>query len=310
VKLVKNQGRRIIDLNNHNNIIPEKFRFNNPKRIEQTEKIINKETGDIRRATLLITESITVDVKGFYKAKDNAMVNLLIKYIPEGTKRTVLLTMLYSANRKNIVFDGSKDKLTPAKWFKQQDETISERIVQRTLKELIELNWIKKLNKYQYMVNPYYSTRNDISTAKIAFLQSSIWDKLEKGEKIESFDFPSDNDKIGKSEETKEDLKELHDKVVTADQEYNKQQQLKKEHLKEDLTTIEEYAEEYKKILINFKKKYDYSDKLTVPQIQHFSNYLKKAMKEDWSILNDIKHLHLDRTYKPLREIEKKINNK
>jgi tellurium resistance protein TerD len=228
------------------------------------------------------------DQNSFYKLKDINMVNLLIEFMPKGIQRDIIFTMLYSANKDNIVFDTTKDKKTYAQVVGKSEETIN-----KVIQKLVNLNWIKQLNNYQYMVNPYYSIKSDIKDTEAVYLQH-IWNNLNKNEEVE--------ERINNKQDS--NLKQLNNKIVKISKKDKEKKKLKETHLKQDMKIIKVEYDKYEKIFENFMINNGYTAKLDSKQMSHFSNYVRAGIRDEWSIFENVIPLHLDRTYLPLRELE------
>ncbi len=294
-----------------NDIIPQKHSFYNPKRKVISARLRDENNEHTERvATLEIAEEAYVDILNMRKIKDQAMINLILDFIPEGVPRDMLLIALTTGNKKNIIFD-TTEHVKPFSEVYAEMKSVSTSVVNKAMKRLLNNNWIVKLNKYQYMLNPYYITHGSISTNRVAQLQY-YWDKIEAGENIHTPIEWIKDEKNGDSFETKRDISGLLDAVKKSDAEYNELKRLKKQHLEEDNVTLvdADTLAAYRELYIKFVVKNHYEDKLKMDErvpteiIQHFAKYIKKGQKAGWSEFDNLPHLNLDRTYKPLRLLE------
>lgn len=289
---------------NHEDIIPQTYSFYNTKRIVQTKSLRVKGDEDTGRiATCTIEEQAKVDLLQFHKVKDQSMINLLLEVMPKGILRDIVLRVLTEGNKKNIVFDTTKYKESYASIYSKQFNT-SVRSIQDAIHRLLKIKLLIKLNKYQYMINPYAIVHNNISTQRIAELQKH-WDLVtEEGSTIKYEVQWIKSEKLGDSFETKRDLNELLEIVKQGDEDMKELKKVRKEHLDKDIATVNKHSEMYKFLVTNFMSKHNYSlFKATSASLQHMSRYIKKAQKESWSIIDDLPLLHLDSTIKPLRRL-------
>jgi len=294
-------------------IIPQKYSFYNVKRIVTNTTLkdsTNKNTE--RRATTEIAEQAHVDLLQFHKIKDAAMINVLIEFVPEGTAKDMLIEALSTGNKKNIVFDTTKEQVPFTKLFAEQYE-VSQRSVQEGISRLVKLDLVVKLNKYQYMLNPYFIAHNNISISRVAEIQHH-WDLMQDPtNNIRTEVVWIKSEKIGNSYETEKDLTAMLDSVKQADADHNELKKIKKQHLKEDIETLQDLdtLAAYRKLLVDFVIKNNYvediekEDKLPTKIIQHFAKYIRKGQEECWDAFITLPTLHLDGTYKPIRLLDK-----
>jgi len=118
-------------------------------------------------------QSTKVIIQQMSKVKEPAIINMLIDLLPEGTKKELLFLILQS-NKKNIVIDTSSLGETVPKHLSKEWDT-TEEAVRVAIRFFVGIKWLKRLNKYQYMANPYYIVDNSISTKRISQLQA-YWD--------------------------------------------------------------------------------------------------------------------------------------
>jgi len=300
------------ELNSFIEIIPQKHSFYNLKRIVSSTKLKDKENAhSARTITAKITDEAYIDIQRMKKIKGDYMHNILVDLLPKGTTRDLYILLLTKGNKKNIIFDTVKAKIPFSKFYAEL-KNVSERSVQTALKKMLDLGLIHRLNKYQYMINPYFLVDNTISSNRIAELQH-YWDRIEAGDKIKEPITWLKSEKKGDSFETEEDITGLLETVKESDKQFRELEALKKQHLSEDLQVLSdpEVKSKYQAILLKFILKNGYDkvveqeQKLPLRVIQHFAKYLRKAFKESWNIVDDVPMLHLDRTYKPLRLLDK-----
>lgn len=285
-----------------NEIIPEKYSFFNTKRIEERVSLKDRDNENTRRiATLEIQEEAFVDLRRMRRMKGDYAINLLINRMPKGVRLDINAIVLTTGNKKNIVLDTSKEKI-PFSTFFAKNNNCSERVVQNAIKEFVDEGALYKLNKYQYMLNPYYITHPSISLSKIAELQA-YWDRIMNGEKITTPIEWIKSEKLGNSFETKNDLTAMLENVEEGDRNTLELKRLRKQHMQEDIKAIEDNIEDWKILLIQFlTKNYpDVPENIPSAILQHFKRYILKGQTDGY--ITDMPILHLDGTIKPLRLI-------
>jgi len=293
-------------------IIPQKTPYYNHKKTILTDVLRDENNPHTRRVTnVKISEEAFVDLKQFHKLKDIAMMNILLEFMPVGTSRDILIEALTTGNKKNIVFDTTKEKKPFTSVFAAK-YNVSIDSVQKAIARLVKLELVIKLNKYQYMLNPYQITRNDLKVSKIAELQH-YWDQITEGKNtIKTPITWIESETNENSFETRRDMHKVLETVEQSDADYRELKRLKKQHLQEDIQTLSDpdTKAKYRSILLKFIGKYDYIEavqkegKLPTKVIQHFAKYVRKGLAAGWDIFNDVEPLHLDGTYRPIRLLD------
>jgi len=277
------------------------------------ERIISNMSNEhtSRITTVQIEERSKRDVTEMNMYKLTPLLNLFIEALPKSFKKDMIITMLVSMNTKNLVFDttGVTPSISSIRYIADIQE-VTEVLVGKVVSELISLGWLKKLNKKQYMVNPYYATQYGVGERKIAQLQL-YWDELEARDKYAPVE-PIVWDIVETSDnrfETKNDITQALECVKESEAQYKELKELSKKHLEEDKETIRANIKLFKAHFRGFLRRNKYldgelKDKLEVAVIVHYKNYLKKMWKMNSPEVEYLPRLHLTNTYKPIRLIE------
>ena len=264
------------------------YKYYNTKLLEQTEDTKG-------RTVVTYSEIAEVDLRGMYKIKDVAMINRLIKLLPDGVNKEIFFLML-KGNRKNIVIDTTKTKQGVVQYLANKWD-MSERSIQRGLKDVVEDKWLYRLNKFQYMSNPYYITRNDISMKKISELQT-YWDRLEKDNiKVPITFSTEDVDDL-----VKQDLTKIAENIDKRQAYVANTKALKAKQIAEDTMVVSQHKEALKAIFDSFIT-YNKYDKIDTKVRVHFKSYLKKLFDNESYLVSEIPTLYLT-SIKPLKQLE------
>ena len=254
------------------------YRYYNIKRIEQVENTQS-------RTVSTYSEAAEVDIRGMHKLKDLKMINMLIDLLPESTTKEFLFLIL-EADRKNIVIDTTKQKQSVTKFLSER-LNVSEEAVRIAIRYFTKEGWIKRLNKHQYIANPYYIVRNDLSTKRISELQK-YWDSIEK----DNIKTPIEWDNKDSDELLKQDLTKIQQNISKRQEEVKQNKALKAQQLKDDLSTVQSNLEQFKRVFEAFLVYNKYTTIDTKVKV-HFKSWLLKGYKNNYPQMADLPELYL-----------------
>jgi len=250
-------------------------RYYSIKRLEQIE---NNES----KVISTYSEIAEVAIQQMKKLKEPAMINMLIDLLPEGTKKELLFLILQS-NKKNIVIDTSSLEETVPKHLSKEWDT-TEEAVRVAIRFFVGIKWIKRLNKYQYMANPYYIVDNGISTKRISQLQA-YWNIPDISNQIV---WEQDNT----DELFKENLTQTIENVNIRQKEILKYKKLKTQQINDDTITIQNNLQKFKTVFTSFLEYNKYSEINTNVKV-HFRAWLIKAYKNNYHQVDELPELYL-----------------
>jgi len=307
-------------------IIAQKTSKNQAKRTITNTRLADNNLPVIDRTTTIrISEQAWTDTFKFHKTKDVAMVNILLKMVPKGVQRDLLITVLSTGNKKNIVFDTTKKGKSFTTWYAEENN-VSMRSVQEAVRKLIDMEFVIKLNSRQYMLNPYFILHHDNNVGRVAELQH-YWDTLVASlatdtpikEEITWIKREKDTDSF----ETREDVLATIETIKASEAVFKEEKELikakkarTKETIANDISAIDSNSSGFIELFTRFMITNETKYKELAPAnyltnnalLAHLRRYILKAQRENYSAVIDLPTLDLTSSYKAVKHIIKLHN--
>lgn len=157
-----------------NNSVPY---INGYVNIKSSESVVTERENSLgqvaqTRKTTAITYIVNkADISNMSKTK-NLLHLMLIRRMPDTLEKHILSYFMVSRDRRNMVLDTRHRDVITSKFLATLYSTTT-RSVNRVLQILIDDDLIRKLNKYQIMMNPYLIVDNHMRLGLIEELQ--VW---------------------------------------------------------------------------------------------------------------------------------------